>query len=335
MNDTVLLNPISNDRKNQYKELVTLTYSKLYDDVDDTMAGHIVTCHDEGKDPFGYFTLKKCVFEIYTNETHVGFTTLTFKRGGSVKTGPTILFPEFRGKSIGPQVQKRLAETALRNGYRKIYGTCSTLNSAAVCYMIKSGYEIEAYLKRHYSNEANEIVFGKSLSSRNITPRQSIYMEEESSFIKEISINSIHSYQNKLKEYFAKTLLDVDEKFLYSLPMNSDVPLICFNKKPRRVLGFFNDSNQIQSAAVLIPKRGKTLKCNMLGYFDEKALQSIIHWVNKEAEPIGFRKLSVFLPACFIRQTELLGISGFSFEGRLRSPYRENIDIDIYSLFLR
>ncbi len=60
-----------------------------------------------GDDQNGIFTTRKEVFSI-SDETVglVSFTTLTFKIGDSAKTGPTILFEEYRGKGYGASLQE-------------------------------------------------------------------------------------------------------------------------------------------------------------------------------------------------------------------------------------
>lgn len=68
------------------------TYTENYLDVDNTMPESFLKTHQSGKDNNGYMTVKKEVYQIFSNEIRVGFTTLTYKRGNCIKTGPTILF---------------------------------------------------------------------------------------------------------------------------------------------------------------------------------------------------------------------------------------------------
>src|SRR5690349_633528 len=96
------LRRISQENRSAYKKLVMQHISPHYEDIDEGFASGALRIHDLGYDPTGFFTTKKEVLEILDLRKRViGFTTLTYKSGGCVKTGPTILRKPYRGKGYG------------------------------------------------------------------------------------------------------------------------------------------------------------------------------------------------------------------------------------------
>ena len=80
----------------KYVKLVTQEIAPKYDEITEQFATNILKSARLGYDPNGILTVRKEVMAIETGtRTLLGFTTLTHKVGGSVKTGPTV---PLRGK---------------------------------------------------------------------------------------------------------------------------------------------------------------------------------------------------------------------------------------------
>ena len=147
-----------------YIENVTAEIAARYDDITKEFARSIIATHRLGCDPNGILTQRKEVLEVHDENTQqIGFTTLTYKVGGSIKTGPTVLFPEFRRRGFGQAVRKAIETYAVAAGARKIYCTCPDSDPQTVAYIMKAGFQIEAHLVQHYRVDRGELVFGKIL----------------------------------------------------------------------------------------------------------------------------------------------------------------------------
>src|SRR5439155_25038823 len=99
------------------------------------------------------------------NNALIGFTTLTHKLGGSVKTGPTVLLPGKRKLGWGSAARRAIAEKAKSEGIRKLYCTCPDWDMSVVSYLLRAGYKIEAHLARHYTPRNGELIFGLQLAN--------------------------------------------------------------------------------------------------------------------------------------------------------------------------
>ena len=147
---TVRLKKITSSQRALYKKQVMKHVGANYEGIDETFAEANLRIHDLGFDPAGFFTTRKEVLSI-NNERHVciGFTTLTYKSGGCVKTGPTILLPQYRSRGYGQATRKAIEEHAVRLKARKLYCTCPETSEGTTRYLIASGMRVEAHLANH------------------------------------------------------------------------------------------------------------------------------------------------------------------------------------------
>src|ERR1019366_4975833 len=161
---TVQLKKITSSQRTLYKKQVMKHVGANYEGIDETFAEANLRIHDLGFDPAGFFTMRKEVLSI-SNERNVciGFTTLTYKSGGCVKTGPTILLPGSRGRGYGQSARRAIEEHVVRLNARKLYCTCAETSEETTRYLLASGMRVEAHLANHYSTTHNELVFGKLL----------------------------------------------------------------------------------------------------------------------------------------------------------------------------
>ena len=108
---TVQLKKITSSQRTLYKKQVMKHVGANYEGIDETFAEANLRIHDLGFDPAGFFTKRKEVLSI-NNERNVciGFTTLTYKSGDCVKTGPTILLPRYRSRGYGQAARKAIEE---------------------------------------------------------------------------------------------------------------------------------------------------------------------------------------------------------------------------------
>lgn len=163
---TVTLRPIADTERPLFVSGVTQLVSRNYADITEAFAKHILQVHDAGQDETGFLTASKQVLSAYSDTgTLLGFTTATFKAGGSIKTGPTFLFDQHHGRGYGIGLRFALEEYALKKGGRKLYCTCPDRSRPVLKNLLACGFRVEAHLKQHYSLDHSEFIVGKVLSA--------------------------------------------------------------------------------------------------------------------------------------------------------------------------
>ena len=84
-----------------FTKLVLEELPAFYDEVDSSFSQMILDSSERTSDPYGYFTLSKKIFVGRILGESAIFTVATYKRGGSVKIGPTIVVKDHRRQGIG------------------------------------------------------------------------------------------------------------------------------------------------------------------------------------------------------------------------------------------
>ena len=95
-------------------------------------------------------SMAKRILQIYYRGEFIGFVVVTFKHGGTLKTGPVILLDQYRDRSLGQQLRSFLHAAAPRGGLRKVYCTTNVNNAPGVQYLLRSSYRVEAHLSKQY-----------------------------------------------------------------------------------------------------------------------------------------------------------------------------------------
>ena len=335
---TVTLRRISADNRDTYRKEVMRYVSPHYEDIDESFAASALKIHDLGCDPTGFFTTSKEVLEIIDRRNRrIGFTTLTYKSGGCVKTGPTILRKTFRGKGFGIATRRAIEEYIRTSNARKVYCTCPETAEQVTRYLLASGMRIEAHLERHYATTHNELVFGKLLVADEPLP---FHMKPPASNVpgricdpasleREILIADFaklfRSTWSKVTTSFAKAIVD---QALNDRATDQSV-------KPKRLVCIWH-SNHCIAAVALLPKRGGAVKGVLLrGTRHESSLKDLIAASSSVASDLGGRKLYFLHPVLDSIVVAILRSTGFQAEGLLRASYKAGQDAVVMSRFLR
>ncbi len=122
----------------------------------------------ESQDEHGYFTTAKEVYMAVEGGNGLGAIVLNYKRGGSVKLGPSVVDSAYRGKGIGTELLLFAEEKARQKNMRKLYATTSHLNETANWVLAKHGFQVEAKFPDHYRGGSMEMIYGKMLSERTV-----------------------------------------------------------------------------------------------------------------------------------------------------------------------
>lgn len=331
----VKLNPIRASQHARYKKLVIKHISASYADIDETFPASALKVHALGYDPAGFFTVRKEVLEVFNNrQVPLGFTTLTYKSGGCVKTGPTILFPQFRGRGFGLATRRAIEERAVKTGSRKIYCTCPDTNDATIRYLLTSGMRIEAHLERHYATTHDELVFGKLLVADE--PNGSTLPRCEGRNGRLVDPEGLNPKQlaADFKRMFELTWSPVTIQFAEALVRQAMKKEVAHAAKPKRLVCLTSGGHCV-AAIVLLPKRGGAVKAMLLrSASGESSSGQLIEAAANVARNIGGRKIYFLHPVYDASVVRLLRHAGFQQEGLLRAPYRAGQDVVVMSRFL-
>lgn len=260
---------------------------------------------------------------------------LTYKRGGSVKTGPTIFFRQYRDKGYGLLLRKSIEKWVLREGGRKVYCTATVNNRAVVNYLLSANYTIEAQLKNQYG-QFDELIFGKILCDSNKSVK---YRELEPISVKaQISdLNKIPHLFDEIVKFlqveFSKDIVKINtssaRSFLKdSLRSGEDIP---YEEKPKIALVVHHDE-KILGLVILLPKRGGAIKGVIsFGYNSLKNLRELIKKSEAVARKAKRHKIYFTIPDNRFDLISVLKEEKFQTEGILRKPYKENINIIVSS----
>jgi hypothetical protein len=313
---------------------VTDEIASKYDEITEDFAKAILRSHQTGMDPNGLFTLKKEVLSIKTSAgVRIGFTTLTYKIGGCVKSGPTILLPRYRGMGYGLAARRAIESYAAKRDIRKLYCTCPD-NDPKICrHLIRSGFFVEAHLKNHYSISHGEFVFGKFLN-KNLIPPQSDFSGPKLMTQKErrgpiVAKDSVSFLRNAFVSYW-----QIDsERLSQGIFRNAQDPRICYEQKPVDFI-CLEKGSRIIGAAVFVRKRGGSVKVLWFPTSPSRDFHDMIQVIESFARRMLRRKIYFVHPYDDIEVILHLKSTGYEIEGILKEPYSRGRDAVIVSRFI-
>jgi predicted transcriptional regulator len=326
----VRLRTIKDAERPLFVSAVTELVSQNYADITDAFARRILEVHDAGQDETGFLTAGKQVLSACSESgTLLGFTTVTHKAGGSLKTGPTLLFPQHLGRGYGVGLRFALEDYALEKKRRKLYCTCPDRSRAVIKNLLSCGFRVEAHLKQHYTLDHSEFIFGKVLSAG--PPPQDISFDRSAS-----RSGAVVTAGDLRTGQAARFLWQNLPNVLARIPLTSAQRLVAgateglearpFESKPRRIL-FLKSGGTCVGAAILIAKRGGCMKLVLiLATAHTPSIQRLLFAAEFTARRSGTRKVYCVHPAQDAAVVNLLFAHSYVSEGVLREPYRPGVD---------
>lgn len=106
-------------------------------------------------------TQDKIVWAVHLDGQIVGFFVATRKPDFATKFGPIVIDPAYQSQGIGKKILRMLMEWYCSQGSQKFYLTVPTPNLQTCNFALALGFRLEATLRRQYSPEHDEMVFGK------------------------------------------------------------------------------------------------------------------------------------------------------------------------------
>jgi RimJ/RimL family protein N-acetyltransferase len=309
----------------QFRELYELYVRPNYPETDDYV-NFVLNVHQKGADEFGYFTKKKTIWTLSETNKSIGYTVVTEKRGGCIKFGPTVIVPDRRGDGYGTAfrllVEKQYPQA------RKAYNTLPDDNLAALKYVLKAGYQIEAHLREQYRVGAGELVVGKLLDSPTTPPllpnrpmiRGRVYVTSgrdlDQATLQQATTDLLSDYYSAL-----------DPGFVSGLIKGMQGPF-SLSRKSKQVFLAIRADHPV-GLLIVTPKRGGAVKCAPLIVRgdDEESFRLLLDAADQAFPDRPNRRFYLQLPLYSPVLIALARTLGYEIEGVLREPYRRGVDL--------
>jgi predicted transcriptional regulator len=314
----------------RFTALVTRHITDSYLETGARYAQAIIRMNSLNEDFEGILTLRKLIKRVLVSGDLAGFTVLTEKIGGSIKTGPTMLRPKYQRRGIGPQVRAALHEGLIRSGHRKIYCTVPANKIPVIAYLLKSGYSVEGCLKRNYHSGHDELVFGMMLYDSHRESgepfKRSTRKIERIARLRGLSSEAVEFTQ----KVFTRDVAPVDSAWtLRQLGIAAG-----FRKGTRafksRLAYVGRIGKAILAMVLCVFKRGGSVKLVVLSETENpQSLTTLITFAEKsvlDLLPRRTRKFYAHVPLVDSKIVEAFVESDYFPEGILQRPYNDSYD---------
>lgn len=328
--------PISDNDYPRFRGAVEEHISGSYLETGAEYADKLLELHRAGIDHEGVFTRRKWVMSAVRGQDEVGYVVLTEKLGGSVKTGPTILFDEHQRQGLGVRIRAELRDRLRKAGYRKVYCTAPSDKPAATRYLIASGARIEAHLERHYHEGHDELVFGEVLDIRRSTAAVSASDDSKAEVVRRVD-----RYDPMLEEFIAKTMPRQYMRVPTAWPSKQIRAAARLAKGGRpgfkARLMYYTTGERINGLVICVFKRGGSAKLlTLVSSTDESVPRELIRRARRKLTTAAnkCRKLYAHVPLSEPSLLNAFLAEGFSIEGLLTMPYCNSRDLVVLGQML-
>lgn len=329
-----------------FSDCITNAICNDYEEITYAFAENLIRIDKNGFDEFGYFSIGKDIWMICKANSIVplGYEVITLKRGGCIKIGPTFIEPFARGFGYAHKAIEGLLKEYSGMGIRKAYVT-APLNHEATAYLdfFKLNFKFEAILSSHYSVNSSERVCGRFLKNSIINKPNKPRVNLGTLKITEILINNIEKVCKKELEGFIisnmkKSYDDIDfvfiDNLLKSVSRDFDKK---YEEKGKKLFLAIHDS-ETEGIAVATLKRGGVFKVSPFLFSDNFVTYDNINSMLCELEKCAIenkrRKITIFISAIDITIATILSRNKYISEGILREPYKQGVDMIVFSKFL-
>lgn len=319
------LSIITTRQRTTFRRLVKKHISGSYLETGEQYAEKLLEIAESGEDLEGFMTTGKTVCSIESGNALIGFAVFTFKLGGSVKTGPVMLLERYRNSGIGRKLRTAIHAILLRAGYRKVYATVPSTNAPALQYLLASGYELEAHLKRQYHPNHDEFVLGYMLSDVRGCAPEFIRPIAPAWTFEGVTLESTE-VAGFLRDEFSAAYTPVSAEWASRQIRLATLTGQMF--KPRYI--FAASGGRLVAVAVCLLKRGGSLKIIVLSQTAHReSLTRFIEYCVRELggkSGVRIRRVYTLVPAGDIEIIESFRSAGFSSEGVLKQAFNAGSD---------
>ena len=310
-----------------FRSLLLDSLPTHYDEVD---ASSILATARAGTDRNGYFTTTKRLFVGRIGGQAQAFTVASYKRGGAVKMGPTVVLPGLRRTGLGTAFRRLVEDRILDDqAVRKLYLTVTSGNTRTLLFNLGLGYQVEGVLAGQYRKGSPELVMGKVVRGGRISDLP--YTRRLTTApAGQVRITDVAPGAQELEAYLTPRMRDgfsdIDASFIRSILdalADERQTYVC---KGKRLLVAREADGALCGAAVLVPKRGGSAKISPLVADHRAALKGLVDRAVQEARESGRHRLYAIVPEVERDAVEELSAQDFQLEAQLREAYRAGVD---------
>ncbi|GGV02284.1 hypothetical protein GCM10010260_43830 [Streptomyces filipinensis] len=318
------------DEAELFRSLLLDSLPTHYDEVDASFPDSIVDTATAGTDRHGYFTRTKRLFVGRVDGRTQAFTVASYKRGGAVKMGPTVVLPELRRTGLGTAFRRLVEDRILDDQHiRKLYLTVTSGNTRTLLFNLGLGYQVEGVLAGQYRKGSSELVLGKVVRGGRLSdlpygrrlapaPAGGVEVSETPPGAQELE-----AYLTpRMREGFA----GIDGTFVHSILDALSEDRQTYACKGKRLLVARQPDGALCGAAVLVPKRGGAAKISPLVADHQGALLELVEHAVHAARQMGRHRLYAIVPELERDTVERLTAHGFHLEAQLREAYKAGVD---------
>jgi len=254
------------------------------------------------KDHNGYFTVKKEIWSVLGDkDDFCGFVCLNYKRGNTVKIGPIMVDPKYRGNGIGKFMIMSILKKLEKERARKVYATTSSENVPACKLFQNAGFKLEVELPEQYRVGNKEYIWGyffelpteiflneKSLLDLNNSESDNLQIKD---FNSEIDTQYLQKIIKIIKEWHD----DITPGFLRQI-IDATNRGLDFETKGKLILVAKDLKNLPTGLVIAAPKRGGSVKIYPM-YGNASSIECMIDKLSEVFKEKGYRKLYTFVHA--------------------------------------
>ncbi len=291
------------------------------------------------KDNNGYFTIKKEIWSALGDmDEFCGFVCLNYKRGNTVKIGPIMVDPKYRGNGIGRFMITSILKKLEKEKIRKVYATTSSENVPACKLFQNAGFRLEVELPEQYRVGNKEYIWGYFFESPTVIflNKRSLFdpnsSEEGNLQVKDFNPETDVEYLQKIIKIIKEWHDDITPNFLRQI-IDATNRGLDFETKGKLILVTKDINNLPTGLVVAAPKRGGSVKIYPM-YGNTPSIEGMIGKLRRIFKEKGYRKLYTFVHASDDRYIQQLINFGFCLRGTILSPYKSGHDLAVLDLFI-
>jgi hypothetical protein len=263
----------------------------------------------------------------------LGYYTMLRKRWGTVKASTFVVKAEYQRRGVGRQFHQVVENTYDQDPLiRKIYHTAPVPETGHLRLDLEFGYRIEGHLRSHFTPGCDELVMGRRPDHRSYEPRDTEVFPAALCSDAPVTVAALASAAGPgtelpamLAGWLSLTHEPVDRAYAARLLTGS----------PRRTAYLARTGDgSLAGMLILARKSVRLLKLN-LQLDPARPSRSAFVELLKVAEAVASkerqRKLFLEVPETAVEMRTLLKQAGFRHEAHLDSPYKEGIDLALFS----
>lgn len=312
-----------------FNKLMLETLPASYSDIDAGFVGQVADEFQAQSTAFS--TDRKRVLRLFCGPILVGFTVVTRKSYRALKTGPTILLPEFRGIGLGSVLRAALDRYARRIGYWKVFCTVPATRTEVVKYLADSGLEIQARLRRHLAQDRDEYVLAKHLgpAPRGAGGPLTRRGRRDVAWVGRITaddpaLQPVSAYfSNWMRQWYFKP----PPGFAGTLRagVRAGLAFDAVERKGKELWAALSSRRRPRAAVVCTGKRSAMIKLNVASDSDDGAavarvVRAVVH------AHVETRRFYVTVPSSAVKTVAALVAAGFRPEGILPQMFQADVD---------